>query len=60
MREYEVYWLTDFPLIFIGYTSKNNYGDLKKANKQVEGKLVILQLIGLRKQGTPADILVGI
>ena len=60
MREYEAYWLTDFPLIFIGCASKNNYGDLKKANKQVEGKLVILQLIGLRKQGTPADILVGI
>jgi len=35
MSEYEAYWLTNFPLLIIGCVPRNNYGDLKKANKQV-------------------------
>jgi len=46
MSEYEAYWLTDFPLLIVRHTPKNNYGNLKKANKQVQGKIVIFQLIG--------------
>ena len=27
------YWLTDFPLIIIGWVPRNNYGDLKKSKQ---------------------------
>jgi len=58
MSEYEVYWLTDFPLIIFGCLPRNNYGDLPKKNQasKCKEKLVILQSIGIivikvRKQG---------
>jgi len=48
MSEYELYWLTDFPLIISWHMPRNNYGDLsrKQTNKHKE-KLVILQSIGI-------------
>ena len=42
MCEYEAYCVTDFPLIFIGRTPRNNYGNQKNKCKE---KLVISQSI---------------